>query len=158
MLEARLTPIATRKADLNSPNWVETLRAAEPLDEAGIRDQAQDLLEELIAAYATGGADRRAFIRDLFRRFHSFAWRRLFEYRERQPRASGRIFCTCRYAIRALILGTRSSGLDHIVEDGRRAGVDVGPTLREVAAPSSHQAPYSWGSTHEWLMDRLTAR
>jgi hypothetical protein len=35
VLEERLNPIATRKVDLNEPDWSEKLRTSKPLDEAG---------------------------------------------------------------------------------------------------------------------------
>jgi hypothetical protein len=59
MLEARLNTIATRKVDLNERDWAAMLRTSDPLDEAGIGNQAQDLLEELIDAYAAPDDERR---------------------------------------------------------------------------------------------------
>src|SRR5262249_12663231 len=74
-LEERLLPIAQRPVDITRPGWVERLRAGvSPLDEAGVRSDAEKLLRELITAYAEGPEKTRAAIRQLFADYRSFAW------------------------------------------------------------------------------------
>src|SRR5438046_1429395 len=73
-LDARLAPIAKRKVDISDPNWVAKLRVTRPLDEAGVRPEAEDLLRELLDAYVVGDEARRGFIRSLFRTHQAFAW------------------------------------------------------------------------------------
>jgi hypothetical protein len=53
--EERLRPAAQRPVDITRPGWLDQLRADVPsLDEAGVREQVQQLLDELIPAYAKG--------------------------------------------------------------------------------------------------------
>src|SRR4051794_30173084 len=73
-IDGRLQPIAKRTVDLGDPNWVAGLRNLNPLDAAGVRQEAQDTLHELLHAYATQDEAVRSFMRSLFRRFDAFAW------------------------------------------------------------------------------------
>ncbi len=74
-LDQRIKPIAERATDINEPGWYENLASmTHPLDEAGIRDEAQQLMLSVIATYQNSDPVSRDKIRDLFRVFKSFAW------------------------------------------------------------------------------------
>ncbi len=74
-LEEKLRPIAKRPVDITRPGWLKRLQAgAPPLDEAGVRDAAEKLLAEMIAAYAQSTDHTRAAIRRLFQEYPSLAW------------------------------------------------------------------------------------
>ena len=73
--EERLRPIARRPVDITRRDWLDRLRAGvPPLDEAGVREPAEQLLGELISAYAKGGDETRSVIRRMFAQYRSFAW------------------------------------------------------------------------------------
>src|ERR1700745_3112905 len=73
--EERLRPIARRPVDITRPDWLDRLRTGvPPLDEAGVREHAEQLLGELISAYAKGGEETRSAIRRMFAEYRSFAW------------------------------------------------------------------------------------
>ncbi|VVJ19465.1 Uncharacterised protein [Amycolatopsis camponoti] len=73
-LDLRLEPIAKRPVDLSDPAWAEKLRAAEPMDEAGIRAEAEEALRALLDRYEHGDDGTRATVRALFDRHSSFRW------------------------------------------------------------------------------------
>lgn len=154
-LDEHLRPIATRTVDLRQPDWSEKLQGLQPLDEAGVRRPAQDLLQQLIEAYASGDEGVRIHIRSLFRRFHSFAWAASLE----APRTSAEGFRAHLLHFSVCDQGDDPRDaklwLDDILQTARGAGVDVAPALREVAALSATEPRYSWGSTQQWLIDRL---
>src|SRR6266436_1193138 len=74
-LEQRLRPIADRPVDITKPGWDVRLRQRQhPLDEAGIRRDAEILLEELISLYQASAEESRHAVRKLFEEYRSFAW------------------------------------------------------------------------------------
>src|SRR5262245_56306439 len=74
-LEERLRPIAQRPVDVTRPGWFERLQGSKPpLDEAGVRDEMESLLADLIAAYSQANEETRSAIRQLFSEYRSFAW------------------------------------------------------------------------------------
>ena len=90
-IDERLKPIANRPVDIGDPGWAAKLRGSSPLDEAGVRPAAEELLQRLIQAYADGDEAARATIRSLFRRFPSFAWAATLPVRAPQsPRSAVR--------------------------------------------------------------------
>ena len=155
-LDGILYPIAHRRVDISDPAWSEKLRAMRPLDEAGIRLEAEALLQELVDAYAVGDEARRGTIRGYFRTFGAFAWA-----------ATLRLPCTTPEGFRARLLHfsildqgqdprDATMSLDALVDDARRAGVvAVDDVLKEVADLSSREDRYKWGPTRDWLLKRL---
>ncbi len=74
-LDAALEPIAQRPVDITGPGWVARLRSfPNPLDEAGVRAEAEGLLSEVIGSYAVDGDETRRVIRELFAEQRSFGW------------------------------------------------------------------------------------
>lgn len=151
-LEERLRPIARRPVDTAQPDWLDRLRAnPHPLDEAGVRQQTEALLGNLISIYSQGGDETRSAIRRMFVEYDSFAWAAalstpwttdagfrehliLFSMKDQEK--------DCRDA---LLL------LQSYVQDAAAAGVNTGEALREVAAMSSRIDRYGMGSTCKML-------
>jgi hypothetical protein len=74
-LDERLRPIAHEPVDLDDPSWLESLEALPTaLDQAGIRPEAEALVDALGARYAAGAREEREAIRGLFKRHALFAW------------------------------------------------------------------------------------
>ncbi|WP_284746930.1 hypothetical protein [Amycolatopsis sp. RTGN1] len=146
-LDLRLEPIAKRPIDLSDPAWQEKLRAAEPLDEAGIRAEAEEALRALLDRYEHGDDETRTAVRAMFDRYSSFCW---------AAHLPGADFRT-----RLLHLSARDHGrdtrdeilaLNDLCTEARAAGVDIGPLLREVADLSSTVDKYGMGSMRDILL------
>jgi hypothetical protein len=74
-LEQRLRPIANRPVDITKPGWdVRLTKSPHPLDEAGVRSEADLLLGELVSFYQISAADSRDAVRKLFEEYRAFAW------------------------------------------------------------------------------------
>jgi len=156
-IDERLEPIAKRPVDINDPGWVAKMRSSSPLDEAGVRRAAEELLQKLVHEYASGDDAARATIRDLFGRFSSFAWAVTLPV----PRTTAAGFRERLLHFSILDQGPdprdATLSLDDLVQTARGAGVDVDALLTEVASLSSRKDRYSWGSTADWLLHRVVA-
>lgn len=153
LLDLCLEPIAKRPVDLSDPAWAEKLRAAEPLDEAGVRAEAEAALRTLLDRYEHGDDETRAAVRALFERHPSFCWA------AHLPGADVRT--------RLLHLSARDHGRDTrdeilalqaICDD---AGPGIAPLLREIAELSSTADKYGMGSMRDLFVraaDRLKRR
>jgi hypothetical protein len=152
-LEERLQPIARRPVDITQPDWLDHLRVGvPPLDEAGVREQMEQLLGELIPAYAKGGDETRSAIRRIFAECGSFAWAAALSTRR-----------TSMEGLRQhlILFSMKDQGQDgrdalltlqEIVREAATAGVDKAAVLREVAAMSSSTNRYGMGSTRDMLL------
>jgi hypothetical protein len=92
-LEQRLRPIADRPVDITKPGWGLRLKQfPHPFDEAGVRPEAETLVQELINVYRASGEDEREAVRSYSRSIGPSPGRLAFRS-SRQPR---RIFVnTC---------------------------------------------------------------
>jgi hypothetical protein len=152
-LEEKLQPIAKRPVDITRPGWLERLQAgAPPLDEAGVRDAAEKLLAEMIAAYAQGTDHTRAAIRRLFQEYPSLAWAATLSV----PRTTidGLRQHLILFSINDQGRDSRDAllTLQEICQDARTAGLEIAPVLREIAAMSSDANKYGMGSTSQILL------
>ncbi len=147
VLDLCLKPIAERPVDLSDPGWQDKLRTAEPLDEAGVRAEAEEALRALLGHYEHGDAGTRAAVRAVFGRCPSFSW---------AAHLPGAGFRT-----RLLHLSARDHGRDtrdeilalrDIRAEATAAGVDLRPLLREVAELSSTVDKYGMGSMRDLLL------
>jgi hypothetical protein len=67
--------IADRPIDITKIGWGLRLKQSpHPLDEAGVRPEAETLLQELINVYRASGEDERETVRKLFEEYRAFAW------------------------------------------------------------------------------------
>lgn len=152
-LDERLRLIAKRPVDITDPDWLEQFKAApHPLDAAGVRPQAANLIETLLAEYQAGEEERRAVIRGLFRRYPSFAWAAALP----DPPTTA-----ANFRRRLLLFSMQDQGRDTrdailelqaLCEEAGQAGVNTGPILREIAALSSSENKFGMGSTRDLLI------
>ncbi|GAA3462364.1 hypothetical protein ACFFSW_26510 [Saccharothrix longispora] len=150
-LDAVLEPIAKRPVDVDDPDWAEKMMAAPaPLDEAGVREEAEALLAEVLARYAADESSRPG-LRALFRRCSSFRW------------AVNRAFPATAEGVRSslLLISLRDQGSDPrdellslraVCEAARDEGIALEPVLREVAAMSADEDRHGMGSTRSLLL------
>lgn len=153
-LDAAIKPIAERPVDLSRPGAFDDLAAGpHPLDESATREETEELLLELITDYTEASSEWRAGVRSLFSRFRSFAWA------AGAPLDIGTID-----GLRAhlILFSLKDQGqdprdaklwLDELLDRAREAGLETSPLLRRVAALSSDEDRYGWGSTRRWLND-----
>jgi hypothetical protein len=147
-LDAVLAPIAHRPVDIADPRWADRLVAGPaPMDEAGVRGPAEAALRELLHRYAEGDAETRAALRDLLRRHPSFRWA------VHLPDADLRTQLI-HLSLRDQGSDTRDEllALQALCADARRAGVDVGAVLAQVAEMSSDVDHYGMGSMRDILL------
>jgi hypothetical protein len=142
---------------MTNPEWPRTMREApHPLDEAGVRAEAEAALREVLRRYEEGDAEARAALRALLDRCHSFRWATSLPF---IPTAEG-------FARRLLEMSVQDQGgdtrdmmveLNDLCAQARDAGVDVRPLLLDVAALSSDVDKYGMGSTRG-ILQRAAAK
>jgi hypothetical protein len=135
-LNEKLRPIAETPVDPNDAAWEDRMRQSSPLDEAGVRPEADSLLMALLHAYASGTPKLRADIRELFRKNSAFRW--AATVRESAATADGFRLRLLQLSILTGIDDPRdlSLSLTSIMQTAEAAGVAVKPILAEVAALS----------------------
>ena len=150
-----LRPIAERAVDITQPCWVERLMTTRPLDEAGIRPEAQTLLENLVFFYSQGDERQRADVRALLETYKAFRWAATLSCSPET--AEG-------FRMHLLHLSVSDQGSDprdeilklrYLCETARKNSVDIAPILREVAALSSDVDKYQMGSTRDFLLKEI---
>lgn len=151
VIDACVEPIARRPVDITDPDWLRKMREGpDPLDEAGVRAEAETALRDLIDGYERGGDPERAAVRALLSRHTSFRW------------AVAPPFALTPEGFRARLLwmsavdqgnDTRDEllTLHDLCARAREADVDLGPILLEVAELSSAQDKYGMGSMRDIL-------
>jgi hypothetical protein len=82
-LDDLLRPIGSRKVDLTDPDWARKFPSPRqnPLDEAGIRPQAESLLGQVVERYPAMDEATRQRVRELFHEFRYFTWATTLGYR-----------------------------------------------------------------------------
>jgi len=82
LLDAMIKPIANRPIDITDPNWVGKLKSIpDPLEEAGVKAETENLLSELIPYYPICDDETRRALRKLFAGNHSFSWAARLAYK-----------------------------------------------------------------------------
>ncbi|NEA66202.1 hypothetical protein [Streptomyces sp. SID12488] len=152
LVDAAVRPIAEQPVDVTDPDWVKKMgQRPAPLDEAGVRAEAESALRALIAVYAQGDEALRASVRGLFSRCTSFRWATHLPV---EPTPEG-------FRQRLLHMSAVDQGSDtrdellslrDLCADARTAGIDLGPILREVAELSSREDKYGMGSMRDILL------
>ena len=135
-LNEKLKPIAETPVDTTDPNWMERMRRFSPLDEAGVRPEAESLLMSLLDAYSSGTTEQRDAIRELFRKNSAFRW--ATTVRQSAATAEGFRLRLLQLSVLTGIEDPRdlSLNLKDIMETAAAAGVAMKPILAEVAALS----------------------
>jgi AcrR family transcriptional regulator len=152
-LEERLRPIAQRPVDITRPGWLQRLQSGSPpLDEAHVRQAAERLLADLIDVYEEGDEDTREAVRQLFARCRSFAWAAALP--DSPTSEAGLWRCLILFSMKDLGPDSRDAllVLRKICRASAAAGVPLRPTLRAVAAMSSHVNKHGMGSARDMLL------
>ena len=153
-LDERLRPIATRTVDLTDPDWAKKFPTPRqpPLDEAGIRDEAQSQLAEIVDRYPTFDDATRQRARELFQSYHYFAWATSLPYRPTDAASLRKHLVLV--AIHDQDDDPRDTivWMDHILREARDAGVDVRPEVQEVAKIASDVDRWRYGSTRKLML------
>jgi hypothetical protein len=152
-LDERLRPIAKSLVDINDPDWVNKFtRGPRPLDQAGVRPEAEALLDTLLEAYRTKGDEVRASIRSLFAQNPSYAWATGVP----QPPTTEEGFRLHLLHISAVDQAQDFrdvlSNLHDICARAKAAGVNTVSILREVAELSSDEGNSSMRSIRRVLL------
>lgn len=153
VLDAILKPIGERKIDFGQLDWREWLNnRPDPLDEAGVRAEAESLLAKLTELYANTPS-ARAPIRELFKRHPSASWAM---WPACEPTTDDH------FRSRILRLSMDDQGRDardalmKLWRDCRvaaSAGVDIAPILEAVAFISSDENRFGMGSMRRMLRE-----
>ena len=153
VLEACLRPIAQRPVDITDSDWTSKLTGARhPLDQAGVRGDAEALLAEVIDSYSRCEENERQAIRQLFDRYRSFSWAAALPF---PPMTAARFRShLILFSITDQRLDTRDAilNLKDICNVARSHGVETAPILNEVAGISSDANKYGMGSTRGLLL------
>jgi hypothetical protein len=153
LLEAKLRPIAERTDDIREPDFLERLRRRpHPLDEAGVRAEAENLLAAIAELYATAPA-ARGRIRDLFGQYKSVSWA---VWPPLKP-TSDKLF---RLWLLAISMKDKEEDprdtltrLRRVCREASDANVNIRPILESIAAISSDEDAYGFGSMRKMLLD-----
>jgi hypothetical protein len=156
-LDERLRPIAKRTVDVRDPGWFERLQnGLSPLDEAGVRMEVENLLPELIAAYAKAKEQERATIRRFFSEYSSFAWAAALK--EVKRTATGLRQHLILFSMQDQGKDSRDAqlALQELCREATTARIAIVPLLREIAAISSTIDKYGMGSTRDILLNQCS--
>ena len=165
-LDAAVRPIAKSGVDFSKPGWVArwrdysarqsahetTWRPA--LDRAGVRDQADALISEIIDRYSAVSDAERATIRAMFRKYDCFRWATGLPHGPMTMDLFRRTLVL--FSIKDQEADWRDAivWLDGLCAAAGRAGVARRQELRAAAALSSDVPPFGTGrSTRAMLTD-----
>jgi hypothetical protein len=153
-LDERLRPIARRIVDVNDPDWANKLRQApNPLDQAGIRLEAEAMLGSLLQPYRTEGPGVRASIRKLLASNPSFTWAANVQQNPTTEEGFRLQLLFLSAMDQAADLRDTISTLNDICAKAKAAGVETRPILKEVAALSSDEKSGAMGSVRSILLN-----
>jgi hypothetical protein len=156
-LDVRLRPLAEGPpaVDISDPDWVRKMRAVPPaVERAGVRDECEALLDELVGAYEGGDDSTRSRIRQLFRDFSSFAWAASLP--SKGTTSEGFKAELIHFSMLDQGLDPRDAKvwLDGMLETARSKGVPTRDALESVAAMSNRRPVYDmWPSTEGMLLN-----
>ena len=169
-MDAKLRPIA--KGPLIEPRSVvgaqelrdvvdRAVQLDSPLERAGIRPEADALVEALVEFYASAADEERAAIRGLFRTYDSFAWAAGWGLVPRNERLTEERFrqALVLFSIKDQGIDWRDAivSLDALCARALRFGLPLAETLAEVAVLSSDESRFlgfkSARSTRAMLRD-----
>jgi hypothetical protein len=149
-LERKIRPIARRPVEFGKDLRRKLAELPDPLDEAGIRQEAANALYATIDLYTQAGDDDRQAIRELFRTNDAFAWAAAFLFPSAPLRERLIYFSIVdqgsdpRDAV--LSLAAICVPSSEVTEEAMAA------LRREVAAMSSNVDRYGFGSTRDLVL------
>jgi hypothetical protein len=137
---------------LDDHDWLGRLVSApHPLDQAGVRDEAQDALASILEAYATEPEDVRKTIRVLLADYSAFIW--AVYPKDSVTTADGfRQYLLMLSAVdQSKDIRDTMLSVHALCAEARSAGVNIEPILLEVAAISSNEGIGNMGSLRSVL-------
>ena len=153
--DARLRPIAERPIDITDPAWLaKAKQRPHPLDEAGIRGEAETLLVEMVEAYPKVGEPARQAMRDLFSRYPAFAWAATLPFGYQAADLLRKHLLLFSLLDQGADSRDAILQLQELCQTAERAGIETTPILKEVAALSSNRDKQGMRSTRELLLSR----
>jgi hypothetical protein len=147
--DAKLKPIGSRPIKTQA-NLEELKKRPHPLDEAGIRTVAENVLAAVIELYAST-PEAREPIREMFTRYRMANWA-LWPSQDPTSEDGFRMW------LLRISIDYKEDPRDvlnklwHICCEAEDAGVNIQPILESVAAISSDADPYGWGSMQKMLL------
>jgi hypothetical protein len=151
-LEVILHPIAERKIDFTDPDWQSKVMQVHPLDEAGIRSDAQALLLDMLAYYPSATDEERSLMRMLLTDHYSFTWA------TPAPRADSPQETVRRQLMHFSLEDQERDArdalmyLEQICQTDDVTPAELKAMRSEVAAISSDENRYGWGTTRQFLL------
>ena len=137
-IDAQLKPIGEREPDFNDPNWLDSIaNGPHPLDEAGVRVDAEKLTSELLELYAAGDGDVRENLRQLFRDYKSFAWATVAPLPPTTVAGFRQHMLLLSVIDHAQDPRDLATAVNDLCAKARASDVEVKPILQEVASLSS---------------------
>ncbi len=155
-LDEILRPIARRPVDFGDPDWAAKLaQRMPPTQEAGVSDEAEAVLADLLSLYERGDESTRVAVRAIFERYSSFRWAVHLPFDETSPLSYRSRLVHVSAEDQARDTRDVLLGLWDLADRARAAGIDIVPALTEVAAMSSDVDRYGMGSTRKILLDLI---
>jgi hypothetical protein len=149
VLNEKLRPIADRPIEFGRDMLERVAALPNPLDEAGVRDEAESTLLSAVALYERVSVEERQKIRDLFKKKSAFAWAATLPF---PPDSAARFR---QHLIHFSIIDQGTDARDAVLwlQDLCRRWHDDA-IRREVAEMSSDVNHYGFGSTRKMISGR----
>jgi hypothetical protein len=152
-LEAKLKSIGERPVDTSRPDWPKELsRQPDPLDEAGVRTEAESLLTGLIELYARAPATREK-IRALFKGHRMVSWALWPPFQPNTEEHFRSWLVTISMKDQARDARDALSALWVKCRTAADAGVNIVPALESVAMMSNDRNWYGMGSMRSMMLE-----
>lgn len=140
-LNRKLKPIAEQPVDPNDTQWEERMRnGPKPLDQAGVRAEAEAVLKTILDAYAAGDAPMRTSIRQLIAENRAFAWATGVPIPATTEQGFRQHLLWLSAIDQAQDLRDTILTIHELCRTATAAGVDTAPIVAEVAELSSDEA------------------
>jgi hypothetical protein len=153
-LDEQLRPIAQAIPDFKDPAWLDKFRSGpRPLDQAGVRPEAEAVLGSLLEAYRTEGPGVRGTIRSLLALNPSFTWATGVPQTPTTEEGFRLHLLHISAMDHAQDLRDTIFTLNDICAKAKAAGVDIVFILNEVAALSSDNRQGPMGSIRRILLN-----
>lgn len=148
-IDEAIRPIATRHVDVTLLDQLPS--GPHPLDEAGVRGEADSVMGDLIDGYLVRDESWRSEARELFRQFRWFAWGVTVGAAPTSEPELLRQLVHFSLSDQGMDPRDARLWLDRLLAEAAEAGIASGAALGEVAALSSDEDRYGWGPTRTWL-------
>ena len=155
-LNQKLMPIVNVEADINAPDWLEKLtRRPYPADSSGLRLQIETLFGEIIKQFEFFNSDQRQQIVDFMYQKDALMYAAVIDADRNTPNGFRQYMIL--FVIDDQGKDTRDAmlALGRYHADAEKLGIDVGTVFKEMAAISSINDKFGWGSTRDLFLKYL---